>query len=176
LFPTTIATWAEFAERARIGGLAGQSVIVFVLVFLGTMITIGILTVGMHQATGEVLPRFSPDISIPFSSPASNDKEEITRPWYRLSRRRQQLLAMVITDRAQAVSENILKEMKRGVTALQGTGMFTGKSHSLLICALTVTEVSHLKALVREADPQAFMIVSPAQEVLGRGFIPLDEK
>jgi len=42
-------------------------------------------------------------------------------------------------------------------------------------CALTVTEVSLLKSLVRETDPQAFVIVSPAQEILGKGFTPLDE-
>jgi len=83
---------------------------------------------------------------------------------------------MVITDKAPGVSENILKEMKRGVTSLQGTGMFTGKSHSVLLCALTVTEVAHLKKLVYEADPNAFVIVTPAQEVLGRGFVPLNMK
>jgi len=43
------------------------------------------------------------------------------------------------------------------------------------MCALTVTEVSLLKSLVGEADPQAFVIVSPAQEILGKGFTPLDE-
>jgi uncharacterized membrane-anchored protein YitT (DUF2179 family) len=82
-------------------------------------------------------------------------------------------MAMIITDQSRAVSEQILKEMRRGVTAMSGTGMYTGKPHSVLICALTVTEVNHLKTLVNEADPQAFVIVSPAQEVLGRGFVPL---
>jgi uncharacterized membrane-anchored protein YitT (DUF2179 family) len=38
--------------------------------------------------------------------------------------------------------------------------------------AVTVTEISHLKALVSAEDPNAFMIVSPASEVLGRGFQP----
>jgi uncharacterized membrane-anchored protein YitT (DUF2179 family) len=51
--------------------------------------------------------------------------------------------------------------------------MFTGKSHSVLLCALTVTEVGHLKALVSAQDPNAFVIVSPVQEILGRGFRPL---
>jgi len=83
------------------------------------------------------------------------------------------LLALVITDRAQVVGEQILKELKRGVTAMPGTGMYTGKSHSVLLCALTVTEASHLKAVVSATDPQAFVIVSPAQEILGRGFLPL---
>ena len=81
-----------------------------------------------------------------------------------------------MTDQAQAVSQEILNEMKRGVTSLEGVGMYTGKPHSVLMCALTITEVAHLKALVSKTDPNAFVIVSPAQEVLGRGFIPLKTK
>jgi uncharacterized membrane-anchored protein YitT (DUF2179 family) len=81
---------------------------------------------------------------------------------------------MIITDQAQKVSSSILEEMKRGVTSLHGTGMYTGRSHEVLICAITITEVSQIKNLVSHADPHAFIIVIPAQEVLGRGFLPLD--
>jgi uncharacterized membrane-anchored protein YitT (DUF2179 family) len=63
--------------------------------------------------------------------------------------------------------------MQRGVTALAGTGMFTHKPHSVLMCALTITEVAHLRSLVSSADPNAFVVVSPAQEILGKGFSPL---
>ena len=73
------------------------------------------------------------------------------------------------------MGELLLKELKRGVTSLSGTGLFTGKPHSVLMCALTVTEVGHLKALVSKQDPNAFVIVTPVQEVLGRGFKPLGE-
>jgi uncharacterized membrane-anchored protein YitT (DUF2179 family) len=85
-------------------------------------------------------------------------------------------MALIITDRDQAVSERILREMHRGVTALSGTGMYTGQEHSVLLCALTVTEVAGLKTLVKSEDPRAFVIVSPAQEILGSGFTPLQEE
>jgi uncharacterized membrane-anchored protein YitT (DUF2179 family) len=62
------------------------------------------------------------------------------------------------------------------VTALSGKGMYTGTERSVLMCALTVTEVHNLKSAVIKEDPQAFVIVSPAQEILGRGFSPLQEK
>ena len=39
--------------------------------------------------------------------------------------------------------------------------------------AATVTEIAQLKALVHAEDPNAFVVVTPAQEVLGRGFLPL---
>jgi uncharacterized membrane-anchored protein YitT (DUF2179 family) len=54
--------------------------------------------------------------------------------------------------------------------------MYTGREHAVLMCALTITEVHNLKSAVAKEDPQAFVIVSPAQEVLGRGFNPLEEK
>jgi len=136
------------------------------------VLMLALLTAGLQQATGEILPRFAEG-----RAPVSLEEEEPNAarrsPWFRSARRRQQLLALVITDRAQAVGEHILKELNRGVTAIPGTGMYTGKSHSILMCALTVTEANHLKAVVSATDPQAFVIVSPAQEILGRGFLPL---
>jgi uncharacterized membrane-anchored protein YitT (DUF2179 family) len=54
--------------------------------------------------------------------------------------------------------------------------MYTKQPHNVLMCALTATEVPHLKALVSAEDLQAFVIVTPAQEVLGRGFVPLKEE
>jgi len=44
------------------------------------------------------------------------------------------------------------------------------------MCALTATEVPQLKAVVSAEDPNAFVIVSPAQEVFGKGFAPLQEE
>ena len=98
------------------------------------------------------------------------------RAWFRPSRQRQKLLAYIITDKPQVVSGHILRQMARGVTALSGTGMYTHESHSILMCALTITEVGQLKSLVNSADQNAFVIVSPAQEILGKGFSPLMEE
>ncbi len=85
-------------------------------------------------------------------------------------------MALIITDKGQKVAERILQGMQRGVTGLPGKGMYTGSEHTVLLCALTVTEVQHLKALVNMEDPNAFVIVTPAQEVLGRGFNPLQSQ
>jgi len=172
LFPNTASSWTALLNNAAIGDVPGLVVFSVGVVFVGLLILTAVLTAGLQQSTGEVLPRFA-EGRVAVGTDESESQPGGLRAWYRLSRRRQQLMAMIITDRAQAVSDNILKELKRGVTAISGTGMYTGKSHSVLLCALTVTEVNHLKALVNSADPQAFVIVSPAQEILGRGFLPL---
>jgi uncharacterized membrane protein len=174
LYPKGVDSWSEFFSRAAVGDLPGAIVAGAGLIFMVTMILIALLTAGLHQATGEVLPRFE-ESHVHVSASKEGGRFTGFKPWFRMTQRRQQLMALVITDRAQAVGDQILKELKRGATALHGTGLYTGKSHSVLLCALTVTEVNHLKALVSEVDPQAFVIVSPAQEILGRGFSPLKQ-
>ncbi len=173
LLPVPADSWAEFVARCAIGDVPGWIVLLAGLAFNGALLLLGLLTVGLQRATGEVLPRydFPPLPGWPEQPPSRS-----LRAWFRPHRRRQQLLALIITDRAEAVAGRILQEMRRGATALSGTGMYTGQTHTVLLCALTVTEVSALKALVRQEDPRAFVIVSPAQEVLGRGFQTLQEE
>jgi uncharacterized membrane protein len=173
LLPDQAASWSEFFRRASIGSLSGEMLIIGGIIFYSLLFLTALFTVGLHQASGEVLPRFGDLDRQPAFNHVNGEEGPSPRPWFRLGRRRQQLLALIITDRAQEVSQAILRELNRGVTAMQGTGMYTGKAHSVLMIALTVTETPHLKEVVRQTDPQAFVIVSPAREILGRGFIPL---
>jgi len=85
------------------------------------------------------------------------------------------LLTFVVTDRPDEVAARIMEDMRRGATVIAGRGAYTGKEHAVLMVALTVTEVPQLKALVSTEDPNAFVIVSPAQNIFGRGFMPLEE-
>ena len=64
--------------------------------------------------------------------------------------------------------------MGRGATALSGVGMYTEQTHVVLMCALTVTEAPSLRSLVLQEDPQAFVMLAPAQAVMGEGFLPLE--
>ncbi|HEC36536.1 MAG TPA: YitT family protein [Anaerolineae bacterium] len=88
--------------------------------------------------------------------------------------RRQERLATIITAHGLEVATRLLKEIGRGVTALEGTGMYTGEARDVLLCAVTGVQVSCLEEIVRQADPEAFVIVSPAEEVRGRGFRPFE--
>jgi uncharacterized membrane-anchored protein YitT (DUF2179 family) len=54
--------------------------------------------------------------------------------------------------------------------------MNTGRHHSILMCAVTVTEIQNLKATVAREDPNAFVIVSPAHEILSLGFNLLEKE
>ena len=177
LHPNPAASWQEFLSRASIGQVPGELVLAAGILLNGLLVLIGILTVGLQRASGEVLPRYG-DFHLPglFGRAEVAKKPTGWRAWFRPSRSRQKLLAYVITDQAHAVSDCILQQMNRGVTALSGTGMYTQRPHSILMIALTVTEVAQLKSLVNQSDPNAFLIVSPAQEILGKGFAPIIEE
>jgi uncharacterized protein YaaQ len=176
LHPTPTDSWNELMSRAAVGSVPGEIMFAAGLVVNGFLILVALLTVGLQQASGEVLPRYGGFRLRGLAEQAPGARRRISDPqaWFRPSHRRQQLLAWIITDRAQAVADRILHEMNRGVTALPGTGMYTHATHTVLLCALTATEVPNLKALVRSEDQRAFMTLTPAQEVLGQGFVPLD--
>lgn len=171
LFPDPASSISEMTLRAAVGPVPGHIVILLGIIYYGFLALIAIGTMGMNKATGEVLPRFGDQNDHEPLGADATEKGIRARMFTRY--RRRQLLAFVITEQAEPVSRRILSELHRGVTALSGTGMYTGKGRSVLMCALTVTEVHALKAAVAKEDPAAFVIVSPAQEVLGRGFNPL---
>lgn len=170
LFPTQAASLAEFVARSGIGPVSGQVMIALGLILYLGLGLIALGTIRMTRATGEVIPRFGDD-----SAPAAPGNLKGLRAFLAPRHRRRQLLALIITSQAESVSARILKDLRRGVTAVNGKGMYTGQERAVLMCALTVTEVHALKSSVASEDPQAFVIVSPAQEVLGRGFTPLEE-
>jgi hypothetical protein len=144
------------------------------MIYYGFLLMIAIGTIGMTKATGEILPRFGTDSEQ--EQQTEDVKEKKFLAWFAPSQRRKQFLAIIITDKADTVSNRILTDLKRGVTAMQGKGMYTGKDRTILLCALTITEVHNLKTAVAKEDPKAVVIVSPAQEILGGGFAPLQEK
>lgn len=82
-------------------------------------------------------------------------------------------VATIITTRPEEVAQRILAELERGVTDWAGKGMYTGREKHVLLCAVSRAEIVQLKAIVHEADPEAFVIIGQAQEVLGEGFRPL---
>ena len=155
------------------GPVSGEAMITLGFGFYAFLLLVGLATISMNKATGEVLPRFGEEAVAPFTSSGSERKG--LHAFFAPPHRRKQLMALVITAKPEAVAGRILKDLGRGVTALTGKGMYTGQERSVLICALTVTEVHNLKFAVNKEDPSAFVVVSPAQEILGRGFNPLSD-
>ncbi len=66
-----------------------------------------------------------------------------------------------------SISDLILKKLDRGVTALDGTGMYTKREKKVLFCVLERTQIPRLKIIVKGHDPNAFIVMTDIREVLG---------
>lgn len=77
----------------------------------------------------------------------------------------------VVSDRSAQIAQHILYEMNRGCTAIPAQGMYSDELRKMLFCVVGKKEVIEFKDCVKELDPQAFVIVTDAKEVLGEGFL-----
>lgn len=79
-------------------------------------------------------------------------------------------LLYIISEVPEMIAESVMQELERGVTALDGRGMYSGNSKNVLMCAVSRKETVSVLRLVKELDPAAFVIVSDVREVRGEGF------
>lgn len=79
-------------------------------------------------------------------------------------------VAYIVTAHPKDVSNAIFEQLVRGVTILHGEGAWSGEARQVLMCAFKQRQIVTLKQIVQESDPNAFMIVCDAHEVLGLGF------
>lgn len=84
--------------------------------------------------------------------------------------------AFIITDQYEQVSRRILEDLERGVTGLKAKGMYSGEDKCMLYCVVSQKEIVRVKEITAEVDPNAFVIVSDAREVLGEGFLEYSKK
>lgn len=79
-------------------------------------------------------------------------------------------MCYVITTKADEVSNFMLSHSPRGITLLNGTGMYTKTPKDVLITCVKNNQVTFLKSSVKQLDKDAFIIVTDANEVYGKGF------
>ena len=85
-------------------------------------------------------------------------------------------LCIIITDKGAEISETLLKNSPRGITMLDGQGMYTQKEHNVLLTCVKNPQLPQLKQIVKTIDPHAFIIVNESVEVRGQGFKSLEQE
>ena len=85
-------------------------------------------------------------------------------------------LCIIVTDKGAEISETLLKQSPRGITMLDGEGMYTHKEHNVLLTCIKNHQLPHLKQVVNGIDPKAFIIINESVEVRGQGFKSLQDK
>ena len=79
-------------------------------------------------------------------------------------------LIFIISEKNDKISIEIGEYIKRGTTGIYGKGMFENKDRLVLMCAAGRGDVLKIKHIVQENDKEAFIIITNAREVLGKGF------
>lgn len=180
IHPIPARTLSAFFYNAQAGPISGEMVVLIGVIFNLFLFFVGAATARMRRTTSEVFTDVSPDgladrmvrrlrtlswdifeidfASVPFLPHVSDSKQ----------------LAYIISDHEEAVSKAVIEETGRGVTRLQGKGMYTGEEHGVLMCAFSSRQTEQLKRVVKRADPEAFLIIVGVRDVRGTGFRPLE--
>lgn len=82
----------------------------------------------------------------------------------------------IITSKEQEIIARITREVDTGVTYLQGKGAYSGADKKILMCVMRKHQAPKARQVVLEEDPDAFMIVTSANQVLGKGYKALDSE
>ncbi len=178
IHPTPVTSWEEFVSRASVGPFSGALMLAIGFVFNLLLFSLGLFTIGLQHSSGEVLPRIHFSLGETWRNLRGVGAEVLPRPdiQLRLPIRHRQHLTFIISPESDAIAQQVMRQLKRGVTALHGTGMYTGQPREVLMCAIRPTQVNQLKEIVYDLDPNAFLMINQVQELWGRSFDPLKVK
>lgn len=79
-------------------------------------------------------------------------------------------LIFIISDKNELIAKEIQTKINRGITGLNGKGMYKNKEKLILMCAVGRRDIANIKNLIMKIDKDAFVVVTNSREVLGAGF------
>ncbi|MFS9075649.1 YitT family protein [Streptococcus mitis] len=77
---------------------------------------------------------------------------------------------MIITKRPDHLAKAINDDLGRGVTFISGQGYYSQKDLKIIYCIVGRNEIVKMKEMIHRIDPQAFITITEAHEILGEGF------
>ena len=80
------------------------------------------------------------------------------------------VLLIIISKRNEEIAEVIGEKIGRGTTGLYGKGMYKDEQKLVLLCAASRGDVVRVKQTAKKIDPESFIIIANAREVVGLGF------
>ena len=79
-------------------------------------------------------------------------------------------LIYIISDRIETISERLLKELDVGATHIFAEGAYSREQKKVILCAIRKQMYPMAEEIVRQEDPEAFLIVTSASEIFGEGY------
>lgn len=83
---------------------------------------------------------------------------------------------LIISNKHAEIKHKLLHDLERGGTYLKGEGMFTGEEKQIIYTVVSRREVTILEEFISQIDPDAFITIMDAKEILGEGFQNLNSK
>jgi uncharacterized membrane-anchored protein YitT (DUF2179 family) len=74
---------------------------------------------------------------------------------------------MIFSSENASIRDAILNELGRGVTAMKGIGGYSASEREFLYCVVTRLELTRIQSLIKDRDPNAFIVISPVHDVIG---------
>ena len=79
-------------------------------------------------------------------------------------------LIYIISNHWQEISTRLLMELDVGATYLEGEGAYSNEKKRVIMCVVRKQIAPQVEEVVKEEDPNAFMIISSAAEIYGEGY------
>ena len=79
-------------------------------------------------------------------------------------------VVLIVSSYYETIAAEIAGKLDRGATFLNGQGSYSRKDTKVVLTAVKKQQIAELKQLVVDIDPDAFIIVQEAHQVLGDGF------
>ncbi len=76
----------------------------------------------------------------------------------------------IISDSGEEIGDRILDEVGRGVTGLDGEGLYLKNNKKVLLTVVDRMQIPTIKRIAKEIDKSAFIIITDVREALGEGF------
>lgn len=81
----------------------------------------------------------------------------------------------IISEEYQKIGSQILEELHRGVTSLDGRGVYSNRKKNVLVCLASAREIARILQIVEKNDDNAFVFIQDVKEIMGEGFVKIGE-
>ena len=79
-------------------------------------------------------------------------------------------LIYIMSKKRKQIADYMMKELDVGVTFIKSKGAYSNTDGEIIMCVMRKQRLAKVRTALKETDPEAFMIVTSANEVFGEGF------
>jgi uncharacterized membrane-anchored protein YitT (DUF2179 family) len=79
----------------------------------------------------------------------------------------QRKAVIIVSSQWKEIAQRVIEQVRRGITIFQGQGAFSGQERQILYTVVTFRELARTKRIIRQLDPNAFVVVTDTLEVMG---------